>query len=72
MNSASISYINFVHLYISSYFKKGCQKNCMQQLSQKVLWVVLSALFVKEIWKNDTGGQPLEIAVDSLLFLHGL
>ena len=49
MNFASIGYINFVHLYIYSYFKKGCQKNCMQQLSQKVLWVVLSALFVKEI-----------------------
>ena len=36
-----------------SYFEKGCQKKCTQQ-SRKVLWVVLSSLFFKEIWRNDT------------------
>ena len=36
-----------------SYFEKGCQKKCTRQ-SRKVLWVVLSSLFFKEIWRNDT------------------
>ena len=36
-------------------FKKGCRKKCTRQ-SQKVLWVVLSALFSKEIWKNGMTG----------------
>ena len=31
-----------------SYFEKGCRKRCTRQ-SQKVLWVVLSSLFFKEI-----------------------
>ena len=35
------------------YFEKGCQKKCTRQ-SRKVLWVVLSSLFFKEIWRNDT------------------
>ena len=38
---------------VYSYFEKGCQKKCMWQ-SQKVLWVVLSSLLFKEIWKNGT------------------
>ena len=42
--------------YIYSYFEKGCRKKCTRQ-SRKVLWVVLSALFFKEIWKNGTGGH---------------
>ena len=41
---------------VYSYFEKGCRKKCMWQ-SRKVLWVVLSALFFKEIWKNGTGGH---------------
>ena len=41
---------------IYSYFEKGCRKKCTRQ-SRKVLWVVLSALFFKEIWKNGTGGH---------------
>ena len=36
---------------IYSYFEKGCRKRCMRQ-SWKALWVVLSSLFFKEIWKN--------------------
>ena len=31
-----------------SYFEKGCRKKCTRQ-SRKVLWVVLSLLFFKEI-----------------------
>ena len=38
-----------------SYFEKGCWKKCTRQ-SRKVLWVVLSSLFFKEIWKNGTRG----------------
>ena len=38
---------------IYSYFEKGCGKKCTWQ-SRKVLWVVLSSLFFKEIWKNST------------------
>ena len=33
---------------VYSYFEKGCRKKCTQQ-SRKVLGVVLSALFFKEI-----------------------
>ena len=36
---------------VYSYFEKGCRKNCTRQ-SRKALWVVLSSLFFKEIWKN--------------------
>ena len=42
--------------FIYSYFEKGCRKKCTRQ-SQKVLWVVLSLLFFKEIWKNGTWGH---------------
>ena len=41
---------------ISSYFEKACRKKCTRQ-SRKVLWVVLSSLFFKEIWKNGTRGR---------------
>ena len=41
--------------YIYSYFKKGCRKKCTPQ-TRKVLWVVLSSLFFKEIWKNGRRG----------------
>ena len=40
---------------VYSGLKKGCRKKCTRQ-SQKVLWVVLSALFSKEIWKNGMRG----------------
>ena len=33
---------------VYSYFEKGCRKKCTRQ-SRKVLWVVLSALFLKDI-----------------------
>ena len=33
---------------VYSYFEKDCRKKCTRQ-SRKVLWVVLSALFLKEI-----------------------
>ena len=39
---------------IYSDVEKGCRKKCTRQ-SPKVLWVVWSALFFKEIWKNVTG-----------------
>ena len=39
-----------------SYFEKGCRKKCTRQ-SRKVLWVVLSLLFFKEIWENGTSGH---------------
>ena len=40
----------------NSYFEKGCGKKCTRQ-SRKVLWVVLSSLFFKEIWENGTRGH---------------
>ena len=39
-----------------SYFEKGCRKKNTRQ-SRKALWVVLSLLFFKEIWKNGTRGH---------------
>ena len=41
---------------IYSFFEKDCLKKCTHQ-SRKVLWVVLSSLFFKEIWKNGTRGH---------------
>ena len=41
---------------VYSFFEKGCRKKCTWQF-RKVLWVVLSSLFFKEIWKNDTRGH---------------
>ena len=45
-----------------SYSEKGCRKKCTRQ-SRKVLWVILNALFFKEIWKNGTGGQDVCLRV---------
>ena len=45
-----------VHDCTYSYFKKGCRKKCTQQ-SRKVLWVILSSLFFKEICENGTRGH---------------
>ena len=42
--------------FVYSYFERGCRIKCMQQY-QKVLWVVLSSLFFKKIWKNGTRGH---------------
>ena len=39
-----------------SYFEKGWRKKCTRQ-SRRVLWIVLSSPFFKEIWKNGTGGH---------------
>ena len=39
-----------------SYFEKGRRKKCTRQ-SRIVLWVVLSSLFFKEIWKNGKMGH---------------
>ena len=47
---------------VYSYFEKGCRKKCTRQ-SRKVLWVVLSALFFKDIWKNRTGGHRHMFAI---------
>ena len=41
---------------VYSHFEKGCQKKCTRQ-SRKVLWVVLSSLLFKEIWKNRMRGH---------------
>ena len=41
---------------VYSFFEKGCRKKCTWQF-RKVLWVVLSSLFFKEIWKNGTRGH---------------
>ena len=43
-------------LMVYSYFEKGCRKKCMRWC-RKVLWVVLSSLFFKEICKNGTRGH---------------
>ena len=43
---------------VYSYFEKGCRKKCTRQ-SRKVLWVVLSSLFFKEIWRNGTRGKDV-------------
>ena len=39
-----------------SYFEKGCRKKCTRQ-SRRALWLVLSALFFREIGKKGTGGR---------------
>ena len=41
---------------VHSYFEKGCRKKSTRQC-RKVLWVVLSSLFFKEICKNGTRGH---------------
>ena len=52
----SYCWSSLMNLKIHSYFEKGCRKKCMRQ-SRKVLWVVLSSKFFKEIWKNGTRGH---------------
>ena len=42
--------------YVYSYFEKGCRKKCTRQ-PRKVLWVVLSSMFFKEMWRNCTRGH---------------
>ena len=44
------------NIVVYSYFKKGCRKKCARQ-SWKVVWVILSSLFFKEISKNGTRGH---------------
>ena len=39
-----------------SYFEKGCRKKCTRQF-RKVLWVVFSSLFFKEISNNGKRGH---------------
>ena len=41
---------------VYSCFEKGCRKKCTRQ-SRKVLWVVFSSLFFKEISKNGKKGH---------------
>ena len=43
-------------LKVYSYFEKGCRKKCPRQ-SRKVLWVVFSSLFFKEISNNGKRGH---------------
>ena len=50
------TFISFPPSGIYSYFEKGCRKTCTRQ-TRKVLWVVLSSLLFKEIWKNGTRGH---------------
>ena len=46
------------------YFEKGCRKKCTWQcLSRKVLWVTLSWMFSKEIWKNGKRGHRRVFAI---------
>ena len=45
-----------------SYFEKSCRKKCTRQC-RKVLQVVLSSLFFKEICKNGTRGHGLMIII---------
>ena len=47
---------NSCMLFIYTYFEKGCRKKSTRQ-SRKVLWVVLSSPFFKEIWKNGIRGS---------------
>ena len=42
---------------VYSYFEKGCRKKIYTWQSRKALWVVLSSLFFKEIWKNGKSGH---------------
>ena len=49
-------------MHVYSYFKKGCQKKCTQQ-SRKVLWVVLSSLFFKYIYKNGMRSHGIVFAI---------
>ena len=44
--TGNLTYTQSPHVY--SYFEKGCRIKCTRQ-PRKVLWVVLSSLFFKEI-----------------------
>ena len=53
------TYVHLIYnLYtaVYSYFEKGCRQKCTRR-SRRALWVVLSALFFKEIGKKGTGGH---------------
>ena len=50
------SFMLSLQFFVYSYFEKGCRKKCTPP-SLKVLWVVFSSLFFKEIWKNGTSGR---------------
>ena len=53
------TYVHLIYnLYtaVYSYFEKGCRKKCTRR-SRRALWVVLSALFFKEIGKKGTEGH---------------
>ena len=56
MNLKDLHFPQEDNLCVHTYFEKGCQEKCTWQ-SRKVLWVVLSSLFFKEIWKNGTRGH---------------
>ena len=47
---------NTLSLYSYFEFEKVCRGKCTRQ-PREVLWVVLSSLFFKEIWKNCTRGH---------------
>ena len=51
--------LRFTAVYSS--LEKGCRKKWTRQ-SRKVLWVILSSLFFKEIWKKGTRGQRIMFA----------
>ena len=53
---------SYMCMHVYSYFKKGCQKKCTQQ-SRKVLWVVLSSLFFKYIYKNGMRSHGIVFAI---------
>ena len=53
---------SYMCMHVYSYFEKGCQKKCTQQ-SVKVLWVVLSSLFFKYIYKNGMRGHGIVFAI---------
>ena len=48
--------VRLTFLHIQLCFEKGCRIKCTRQ-PRKVLWVVLSSLFFKEIWKNGRRGS---------------
>ena len=49
-----------------SYFEKGCRIKCTRQ-PRKVLWVVLSSLFFKEI-KVGLTATVLELCIDHIAY----
>ena len=49
-------------IQVYSYFEKGCRIKCTRQ-PRKVLWVVLSSLFSKEIWKNGRRSEAMDMCL---------